>query len=188
MPPTTTALAEKMRIQSRRPVCVVGAGNWLVSHDRIGPRVLELVESRYGPEVELCDLGGSGLALLDHLHRQDLMIVVDAGIFHGEAGEIRTIEPDLRAPTPRVSSVHQIGPLEAMAIADRLFSEDMPRRLLLIVVQTDLLDDDAAEAACRKVVGILDREIESWGRSRFPDESTGGPDVSGERKATATAE
>jgi hydrogenase maturation protease len=139
----------------------------LVAHDRIGPRVLELVESRYGPDVELCDLGGSGLALLDHLHRQELMILVDAGAFAGEPGEIRTLEPNLNAPLAPVGSVHQIGPLETLAIADRLFPDDMPMRSLLIVVQTNRLDDDKAEAACSEVVGILDREIEAWRRSRL---------------------
>ncbi len=154
-------------MQLRKPVCVVGAGNWLVAHDRIGPRVLELVESRYGPEVELCDVGSAGLALLDRLHRQDLMIVVDAGIFHGQVGEVRTIEPDLNAPIAQVSSVHQIGPLKTLAIAKRLFPENMPRRVLLIVVETRMMEDVAAEAACREVATILDREIASWNGPRL---------------------
>jgi hydrogenase maturation protease len=158
---------------------VVGAGNWVIAHDRIGPRVLELIESRYGPDVELCALGGSGLALLDHLHRQELMILVDAGVFPGRAGEIRAVQPDLSASLGRVGSAHQIGPLEAMVIADRLFPEDMPRRLLLIVVQTSQLDDDKAEAACREVVGILDREIEAWSRARPREECENRSDVSG---------
>lgn len=167
-----------MCMHHRKPVCVVGAGNWLVTHDRIGPRVLELVESRYGLEVELYDVGSSGLALLDHLHGQDLMIVVDAGMFHGKAGEIRTIEPDLRAPMPQVSSMHQIGPLETLAIANRLFPQNMPRRVLLIIVETNLIDDDTEEAACREVVTVLDREIEAWELSRFVEQSPSESDAS----------
>lgn len=153
-------------MESRQPVCVVGAGNWLVAHDRIGPRVLELIGSRYGPEVALRDLGSSGLALLDLLDRQDLLLVVDAGIFQGRPGEIRVVEPDLTAPPARVGSVHQIGPLETLAIANRLFQDKMPRRVLLVVVETQGIDDDTAEAACREVVAVLDREIASWERSR----------------------
>ncbi|MCP4695946.1 MAG: hydrogenase maturation protease [Gammaproteobacteria bacterium] len=147
---------------STQAISVVTAGNWLILHDSIGPRVLELIQDRYGPEVELCDVGNAGLALLDHLHRQDLMIVVDACLLGGHPGEVRVIEPDLAASPLEAGSVHQIGPLETLFLADRLYSEKMPARILVIAVETNGIDANTHEAACQQAVSILDREIAGW--------------------------
>lgn len=143
-----------------RRIAIVGAGHWLITHDRIGPRVLEMVQGRYGPDVELVDAGTSGLDLLDHLHGQDLMFVVDACVYDGEPGEVRVLEPDLDAPPTRETSVHQIGPLEALRIGKHLYPERMPRRILLILVETNEIDAAAQETACVQAVSILDRELE----------------------------
>ena len=146
---------------ARRQIAIVGAGNWLITHDRIGPRVLEMVQGRYGPEVELVDAGTSGLGLLDHLRGQELMFVVDACVFDGEPGEVRVLEPDLDAPLTRETSVHQIGPLEALRIGKHLYPERMPGRVLLILVETSEIDAATQETACVQAVSILDREIEA---------------------------
>lgn len=141
-----------------QPISVIGAGNWLVSHDRIGPRVLALVEGRYGPDVELCDIGSGGLAILDHLHGQDLLLVVDAKV-GGTPGEVVVVIPDLDTPPTSEASVHQIGPVEALCVAKHLFPEKMPRRVLLVLVDTTDIDTEQEEEACRQVVTILDSEI-----------------------------
>jgi Ni,Fe-hydrogenase maturation factor len=87
---------------ARAPISVAGAGNWLVPWDRIGPRVLELLEGRFpGSDVELVDLGSTGLALLDSLRAQELLILVDASSLGGAPGLIRELSPDL-AGTSRI--------------------------------------------------------------------------------------
>jgi len=144
------------------PVAVVGAGNWLISSDNIGPRVLEMVRDRYGPEVELCDVGSGGLALLDHLHGQELMLVVDACVGYGEPGEVMLVEPDLDQPPARECSVHQIGPIEALVVARHLAPATLPRCTRLVLVETAGIDEQAEDSACERVVAVLDREIERW--------------------------
>jgi hydrogenase maturation protease len=146
----------------KKPVTIIGAGNWLVSVDTVGPCVLELVQNRYGQAVELCNMGSAGLVLLDHLHGQELMIVVDACILGGYPGRIHVLEPNLHHPGGDVSSVHQIGPLETLTIAKHFYPEQMPKRILLILVETAGIDTDTQQAACQQVVAILDREIEAW--------------------------
>nr|VFK53531.1 MAG: hydrogenase maturation protease [Candidatus Kentron sp. TUN]VFK55640.1 MAG: hydrogenase maturation protease [Candidatus Kentron sp. TUN] len=155
----------------KQQISIAGAGNRLISHDRIGPRVLRLIRDRYGPGVELCDIGTSGLRLLDYLHDQALLIVIDACLMNEAPGTIRVIEPDLDAPGTELvangiagrsvlnTSIHQIGPLETLVIARRLYEENMPRRVLVIMVETRDIDAMTERAACRKVVEILDREI-----------------------------
>lgn len=145
-----------------KPVTIVGAGNWLISIDRIGSCVLELISERYDQAVELCNVGNAGLALLDHLHSQELMIVVDACVLGGDPGQIYTLEPDLSQPGGSGGSVHQIGPLETLAIAKHFYPRQMPRRVLLIMVETAGIDDETQQMACQQVVAILDREVAAW--------------------------
>ena len=150
----------------RAPVAVVGAGNWLIASDRTGPRVLERIRGRYGPEVSIRDMGSAGLALLDHLHGQELMCLVDACILGGPPGHIHVSEPSFDGIPDPVGSVHQIGPIETLTIAARLYPEKMPKRVVLIGVETEGIDDRTEEIACKDAVAALDREIESWRMAR----------------------
>lgn len=151
---------------SRPPVAVVGAGNWLIFQDRLGPRVLERIAGRYGPEVEIFSAGSAGLALLDCLAGQQLMLIVDACALGGQPGEIHRAEldPDTLTATA-AASTHQLGPLETLAVAKHLYPDQLPLRILLILVETQGIDDATEEEACRQVVSLLDTEIERW-RSR----------------------
>jgi hydrogenase maturation protease len=161
-----------MTLQEPSPISVVGAGNWLMGNDRIGPRVLEAIKGRYGPEVELCEVGHTGLAVLDHLHGQDLLLVVDACVLGGSPGEVHEVEPDLDRPFGRESSVHQVGPVETLAVAKRLFPSSMPHRIVLILVETEGIDERAEDAACQKVIAVLDREVAAWGTSHMRPDPT----------------
>lgn len=148
------------------PVAVVGAGNWLIASDRAGPRVLERIHGRYGPEVAIRNMGSAGLALLDHLHGQELMCLVDACITGGPPGRVHVSELSFDGIPDPVGSLHQIGPIETLAIAARLYPENMPKRVVLIGVETEGMDDRMEETACNEAVAILDREIESWRQAR----------------------
>ncbi|MBW2734349.1 MAG: hydrogenase maturation protease [Deltaproteobacteria bacterium] len=146
------------------PITVVGAGNWLISYDCIGPRVLDLVDGRYGPtEVELRNSGSHGLSLLDHLHGQDVMIVVDACVLGGQPGEVKTlVDPPLDGPVGRESSVHQLGPIETLTVARLIDPLLMPQRLVLVLVETHGINPEIEEQACQQAVAVIDREIEVW--------------------------
>ena len=141
-------------------ILVAGAGNWLLASDRIGPRVLEMAAQRYPNGVELCDIGSTALSLLDSLRGQDLLIVIDACVGRGTPGEIFVIEPDLSASPGRGTSTHQIGPVETLIIAQHLEPASMPRRTLLILVETGEFGAGDEDDACRRVLEVLDREVE----------------------------
>lgn len=160
------------------PVLVAGAGNSLLACDRIGPMVLESIADRYGGGVELCDIGCTALALLDHLRGQDLLIVIDACIGRGEPGEVFVTEPDLEALMTPGTSSHQVGPVEALVVARHLWPERLPKRVLLLLVETGAVDEAVEAAAYECVISQLDREIDDWrrqrGRMRCPGASIGG--------------
>ena len=159
--------AIKVPIQTKAPVAVVGVGNWLVSYDRIGPLVLNLCEGRYGPDVELFDAGSAGLALLDCIDAQDLMLVVDACRSNGTPGKVRVAEMDVEAHMTSVPGLHQIGPLETLVVARHLFPEKLPRRLLFLLVETDGLSDDDLEQTGQRVVALIDEEIARYRNRRL---------------------
>ncbi len=153
------------RETARAPISIAGAGNWLVSWDRIGPRVLELLEGRFpGSEVELVDLGSAGLALLDALRAQELLILVDASNLGGEPGSIRELSPDLTGSFQGVLSAHQVGMLETLALAKLLFPETLPRETIAFLVETTGLGEARQEQVCREVVARVCERVERWAR------------------------
>jgi hydrogenase maturation protease len=129
-------------------ISVLAAGSWLLSFDRVGPRVLARLGDLERLGVELSDLGTSGLRLLDQLHGQEPVAVVDACAGRGRPGEVMVCEPDLEPP--RGATVHQLGPMEALAIAARLYPERLPRRLQLVLVETAGLPEHEEDAVCRE--------------------------------------
>jgi hydrogenase maturation protease len=141
-------------------IAVVGVGNWLISYDRIGPKVLEICEGRYGTDVELFEAGSAGLALLDCIHRQDLMLVVDACNTGGKCGEIRLSEMDFEAEFSPGPGLHQIGPMETLAVARQLFPEALPRRVVFVLVETGGMSEAQLDEAGQRVLAVLDGEIE----------------------------
>ncbi len=150
------------------PVTIVGAGNWLISCDRIGPRVLELCRDRFASEVELFNSGSAGLSLLDGLRGQELMLIVDACSQGWPSGEVRVREMDFSSPSARGSSLHQIGPLETLSVARQLYPEKIPRRVVLILVETEGLTETDIDQACTRVLAAVDKEIKLW-RSHASD-------------------
>lgn len=90
--------------------------------------------------MELCDIGASGLRLLDYLREQALLIVIDACLMNRAPGEILVQEPDLDVPLANSTSLHQIGPLDTLSLAKHLYAQNMPHRVLFIMVETRDID------------------------------------------------
>ena len=149
---------------------MAAAGNWIISCDRVGPRVLREVERAAPRGVELADVGTSGLALLDHLHAQKLLVVVDACVGRGLPGEVLVEEPDLLAPFGREPSVHQIGPREALAVASRLYPGEMPERVRLVLIETGGLDESKEDDAVSRAARAVMNEIDTWRRGALAPE------------------
>ncbi len=148
------------------PVAVVGVGNWLVSCDRIGPNVLQKCSQRFGPEIDLIEIGCVGLALLDHIAKQELMIIVDACCGMGARGEIMVREPDLNSFETTAGGCHQIGAMETLVVANFLYPERLPRKLVLILAETNGLNTLEMEKACDRITGLIEEKIETWQHRR----------------------
>lgn len=139
-------------------VTVVGAGNALVEHDRVGPAVVRELRSLVGEEVEVCELRGDGLALLDLLRGQELLVVVDACALGGEPGAVEVLDlQSLRArvATGRGTTLHQIGPDEVLRVAEALFPETLPLKVLVVLVETGGLGDPELAQTQGRVIELV---------------------------------
>lgn len=145
---------------------VIGCGNWLEKSDRIGPRVLQELAADLGDDVELADVGTTLLGLIDRLRAQELVILVDACIGRGAPGTVQVSEP-LLEPTPPLSpTLHQIGPLDALAVAREIYPERLPRQLYLVAIETgDLPEEEEAPARRRAVDAVLEL-LAAWRGAR----------------------
>lgn len=146
-------------------VTVFAAGHWLLAHDNVGPRVLAALGGRLGPEVEVRDVGTIGLDLLDHLSGQELAVIVDACSGLAAPGDVLVKEPELALPQAPTASVHQIGPVEALMVARLFYPENLPRKTLLVLVETRGLDGRDEEAAVLRAVETVVAVVDAHRRA-----------------------
>ncbi len=144
-------------------VTIVGAGNWLISNDRIGPKILSRLQNNFSQEVEIRTIGTVSLGLLDCMNRQDLMMIIDACALGRETGsiEVRQIDPDI-IPYHDYPGLHQIGPLETLKIAAQLFPEIMPKKILMVLIETTNLKESDEEEIGSKAINLIHKEVTSF--------------------------
>ena len=147
-------------------VTVAGAGNRWVAPDRVGPAVLDRLGDRLGDEVELVDLGAAGLALLDHLRGQEMLVVVDACLSGATPGALRVSAPDLESTPGPSTSVHQLGPEEALITARHLDPETLPAVIWLVQVETAGLSEEGLERAAAAAALRVEGLVEAWRQGR----------------------
>lgn len=116
---------------------VVCVGNDLVADDGVACVVHERLEAApLPPGTRLHRLGLAGLALLDLLDGEPLLVVVDAVQLGAPPGTLHVLDWE-RVPPARGAavSVHGIGLREALDVGARLQPERMPRRTVLVGVE-----------------------------------------------------
>ncbi len=120
---------------------VVCVGNDLVADDAAGPAVYAALFAQGLPAwASLRLLGVGGLALLDELQGEDLLVAVDAVQLGAPAGTVHVFEFDeLPKAGPAVTS-HGIGLREAIEVGRRLYPERMPRRVALVGIEGRCFD------------------------------------------------
>lgn len=156
-------------LEKMRQITIAGAGNCLVAHDRIGPKVVGDLRDMVGGEVEVVELRGGGLGLLDIVRNQDLLVVVDACALGGEPGGVEVFEFDglpVDSGSVRGFTMHQIGPYEALKVVEALYPELMPERVCFVLIETCGLEGDAPSMSqARAVERIMELIGESSCRS-----------------------
>lgn len=121
-------------VNSRALIACVG--NDLVADDGAGCAVYDLLEASSLPDgIRLLRVGVMGVALLDELEGEDLLVVVDAVQLGGAAGTLHVLEwEDLPAAGQAVTG-HGIGVREVLQVGRLLYPDRMPRRVVLVGIE-----------------------------------------------------
>ena len=147
---------------------IVCIGNDLAADDGVGHAIFERLTSEdlpTGTRTRL--LGVGGMALLDELDGEDLLVVVDAVQLGYEPGTIHILDWNQLPPvTLRPVSGHGIGIREAIGVAQRLFPEKTPQQVYLVGIEGKCFDQlgaglspevaDAVDIAVSKVLHLVD--------------------------------
>ena len=124
-------------------ILVLGIGNILWADEGFGVRVVQALQQAYQfpPEVSLLDGGTQGLALIPYVQAADVLIILDAVDFQLQPGTLVELR-DAEVPAylgAKKMSLHQISFQEVLALCQLLGNS--PRRLLLVGVQPEVLED-----------------------------------------------
>jgi hydrogenase maturation protease len=124
----------------RAPILVLGIGNELFTDEGLGPSAARRVEALSLPGVEVRDGATLGLALLPELADRAALLILDAVVAGAAApGDILVLDGDeVRRPTTRLLSAHQIGIGEALATAE--FAGQRPARVTAVGMVPDRLE------------------------------------------------
>ena len=150
-------------------ILVAGVGNKLMGDDGFGPRVVELLSSRSLPEnVDLKDLGTSGITAAMEIEGYDLVIFLDSMKMEGDPGTIRQVEIDVHDMTEQdvlgltEISLHEAGLEELIKFSKAIGT--IPPRIILIGCKPKIirpgieLSDEVEQAsheAEKKVLEII---------------------------------
>jgi len=143
---------------------VIGVGNDWRGDDAVGLLAARLLRDRLEPSVEVRELEGGGLALLELMEGADHVILIDGVIGAGRPGEIVRLDlsEKRRWGTIAPRSTHALGVAEAMDLAELLGR--LPERMVLYGVEIDSVVSgdslsEAVQSGLEDVVEQITKEI-----------------------------
>jgi hydrogenase maturation protease len=122
------------------PILILGVGNTLLGDEGVGVHVInKMKEMEISPNIELVDGGTALVELLHLLSKREKVIVIDAVKNGNKPGTIYRFTPrDVSVLKQSQISVHQIGILEALRMAD--LAGWKPRDVVIFGIEPKLLD------------------------------------------------
>jgi hydrogenase maturation protease len=116
-------------------IIILGIGNILLGDEGIGVHVVSFLRSQELPSnVEVIDGGTATFNLLPMISGVSKLIVVDAVKGKGEPGSIYRFTPDdIKAEKKIATSLHQIGLLNVLEMADKI--GEKPKSTVIIGVE-----------------------------------------------------
>ncbi len=133
---------------------VACVGNTLAGDDAAGAAVYERLSRRPPPEARLVYMGLAGIALLEHLAGEPLLIVVDAVQLGAAPGSVHVLSEAQLPEAGAAVSAHGIGLREALEAGRLLYPGAMPGRAVLVGIEGrrfDALGVRMSQAVARAV-------------------------------------
>jgi len=136
--------------------------------------VISALRDRELPDdVELWDGGTASFDLLDTLAGRRQVIIIDAVRTGSEPGTIFRFTPeDISARREQVTSLHQVGLLEALTVAEHLL-DSAPQEVIILGIEPKEIDwglelSPEVEAAVPKVIELVMEELDPFERKENP--------------------
>ena len=154
----------------KEKTAIIGIGNLILRDEGLGVHVVRQLEDRELPRgVELIDGGTATTELLPVIHETERIIVIDALKAGGEPGTIYRVTPeDLVCETERPLSLHQVGFLEVLGMAQQLGGHG---QVAIIGVEPKEISwgvelSPEVEATVPKVIEAVFEELRGYARTR----------------------
>jgi len=152
------------------PRLILGVGNLLLRDEGVGVHVISALRDRELPDdVELWDGGTASFDLLDTLAGRRQVIIIDAIRTGSEPGTIFRFTPeDISASREQVTSLHQVGLLETLNLAEHLL-DSAPEEVIILGIEPKEIDwglelSAEVEAAVLKVIELVIEELDAFER------------------------
>lgn len=162
----------------------MGVGNPLMGDEGVGPRVVELLRSRYSipGHVDVVDAGTMGFSILNMFQGFDDVIVVDAvdGTGH-EPGTLLKLAPEDMAPNQIMHSLHDARLTDVLDAA-RLMGVEPAVECVGVQIErivhwelelSPVVEDAIARAADAVVEMLAERGVDLTAHEGPPDQGAG---------------
>ena len=160
--------------KQKPPRLILGVGNLLLRDEGVGVHVISALRDRELPDdVELWDGGTASFDLLDTLAGRRQVIIIDAVRTGSEPGTIFRFTPeDISASREQVTSLHQVGLLEALTVAEHLL-DSAPQEVIILGIEPKEINwglelSPEVEAAVPKVIELVMEELDAFDRKENP--------------------
>ena len=146
---------------------VICVGNDLVADDAVGYQIYHQLQQQDLPEdVRVSLLGLGGMALIDELHGEDILVVVDAVQLGASPGTVHFLEWDhIPVRELRPVSGHGIGIREALQVCRKIYPERAAEVIYLVGIEGECFDQvgvgltpavkDALPGAVTKILSLV---------------------------------
>ncbi len=154
---------------------VLGVGNPLKGDDGIGVELVNRLKDGGLPEeIELHDVGTSGMNIIHYLKDLDGAIIVDALRSEGEPGDFTFFGPEEVDNSMAVRSTHDANLLEAIELSGTL-GERPDEILIMGVIPEDISLGENLSPSLQEKLPELERKLREKALSLFHEEEGATP-------------
>jgi hydrogenase maturation protease len=115
---------------------VIGVGNLYRRDDGAGIHVVKRLK-RLAPELDGVDIALGSVEMLEAMMGYEKVIIVDAMVTGAEPGSYFQVNYSTDGELPTMSSSHGIDLITTLELGKQLYSELMPKEIMIIGIEVD---------------------------------------------------